>query len=91
MESLAEEMNLSMSRTPTINPLTMPSATEEWFNIDEIHQIEMDSLPEFFNGRYPSKNPQVYKEYRNFMILLYRQNPMAYLTATSKLRKLKNS
>jgi hypothetical protein len=30
----------------------------------------------------------VYKEYRNFMILLYRQNPMAYLTATSKLWKL---
>jgi hypothetical protein len=62
----------------------MPSATADWFEIDEIHSIEKDSLPEFFNGRYPSKTPEVYKEYRNFMILLYRQNPSAYLTSTSE-------
>jgi hypothetical protein len=43
-------------------------------------------LPEFFNGRYPSKTPQTYKEYRNFMVLLYRQNPNAYLTSTSEFR-----
>jgi len=86
MESLEEEMDFQMSRSTGINPLNMPSATEEWFNMEEINQIEMDSLPEFFNGRYPSKTPQIYKEYRNFMILLYRQNPTAYLTATSKYR-----
>ena len=73
MESLLEEeMDLQLARGTGINPLNMPSATEAWFNMEEIHQIEMDSLPEFFNGRYPSKNPQIYKEYRNFMILLYR-------------------
>ena len=53
--------------------------------MDSIHEIEKDSLPEFFNGRFPSKTPHTYKEYRNFMILLYRQNPNAYLTATSKV------
>jgi len=47
-----------MSRqTGIVNPLNMPSATEEWFNMEEINQIEIDSLPEFFNGRYPSKTP----------------------------------
>lgn len=46
--------------------------------------MEKDSMPEFFNGKYPSKSPQIYKEYRNFMVQLYRQNPIAYLTATSK-------
>jgi len=50
MESLEEEMDLQLARGSAINPLNMPSATEEWFNMEEVHQIEMDSLPEFFNG-----------------------------------------
>ena len=61
----------------------IPSIAAEWFSMDEISQIEKDSLPEFFNGKYPSKTPQVYKEYRSFMIQLYRQNTSAYLSATS--------
>lgn len=28
-----------------------------WFNIDKIHEIEMQSLPEFFCGKFPHKNP----------------------------------
>jgi hypothetical protein len=84
MESLQEDLEMHQHTSSGVNPLTIPSATEAWFNLEEIHPIEMDSLPEFFSGRYPSKNPQVYKEYRNFMIMLYRQNPTAYLTATSK-------
>ena len=67
-----------------MNPVQIPSAAGEWFDLDEIHEIEKDSLPEFFNGRYPSKTHQTYKEYRNFMVLLYRQNPIAYLTSTSE-------
>jgi hypothetical protein len=50
----------------------MPSHTADWFSLESIHDIERDSLPEFFNGRYPSKTKQTYKEYRNFMVLLYR-------------------
>lgn len=61
----------------------VPSAAADWFSLDDVHQLEKDSLPEFFSGKYPSKSPQVYVEYRNFMVQLYRQNPIAYLTATS--------
>ena len=43
----------------------------------------MDSLPEFFCGKYPSKTPETYKEYRNFMIKTYRENPTGYLSATT--------
>lgn len=51
----------------------IPSATiDMWFSPEtyenSIHELEQDSLPEFFIGRYPSKTPQVYMEYRNFMI-----------------------
>jgi hypothetical protein len=28
-----------------------------WFNIDKIHEIEMQALPEFFCGKFPHKNP----------------------------------
>ena len=63
---------------------SLPSKTADWFDMDSIAEIEMQSLPEFFRGVYPSKTPSTYKEYRDFMIKLYRMNPQAYITATSK-------
>jgi hypothetical protein len=73
-----------MQKPIITNIVEVPSNAAEWFTLDGIHQIEKDSMPEFFNGKYPSKTPQIYKEYRNFMVQLYRQNPIAYLSATSK-------
>lgn len=65
-------------------PLYLP-ASSSWFDINNIHEIEMQTLPEFFCGKYPSKTPQIYKEYRNFIINLYRENPKVYLSATGML------
>lgn len=62
-------------------PIYLPSCST-WFNMDTIHEIEKQNLPEFFCGKYPSKTPEIYKEYRNFIINLYRENQNAYLTAT---------
>lgn len=63
---------------------TIPSKTADWFNMDTIAEVERQSLPEFFRGVYPSKTPATYKEYRDFMIKLYRMSPHSYLTATGK-------
>lgn len=63
-----------------------PSAA--WFNINSIHKIERDMLPEFFKGGKPSKTPEVYMKYRNFIITLYRMNPRNYLSATTCRRNL---
>lgn len=63
-----------------------PSAA--WFNINSIHKIERDMLPEFFKGGKPSKTPDVYLKYRNFIITLYRMNPRNYLSATTCRRNL---
>jgi hypothetical protein len=52
-----------------------------WFEFNKIHQLERDSLPEFFEGRN-MKTPEYYMKIRNYMLELYRQNPRAYLTAT---------
>lgn len=59
-----------------------------WFNMKKIHQIERDSLPEFFDTTHPSKSPMIYANYRNFMINAYRLNPNEYLTLTSCRRTL---
>lgn len=68
-------------------PIIIPSCAH-WFDINEIHQIEKDSLPEFFNSLRPSKTPEIYKKYRNYIIELYRQNPRSYLTQTACRRNL---
>jgi hypothetical protein len=62
--------------------LIIPSCSQ-WFSLDSIHDIEVKALPEFFCGKYPSKSPEIYKEYRNYIINLYRENTNSYLSATS--------
>ena len=61
----------------------IPSCSQ-WFKLDEINDIEVKGNPEFFSGKFPSKTPQVYKEYRNYIVNLFRENPNSYLSSTSK-------
>lgn len=58
-----------------------------WFSLEDVHEIEKRALPEFFppitdGDLNPSKNGQVYKEFRNFMINTYRARPKEYLSLT---------
>ena len=62
--------------------------SSSWFNMDNIHEIEIKSLPEFFVGKFPTKTPQIYKNYRNFIINLYRENPSMYLSSKTCLKHL---
>ncbi|GBG77115.1 hypothetical protein CBR_g23440 [Chara braunii] len=59
-----------------------------WFVWNKIHPIERRALPEFFNGRSASKTPKIYKEYRDFIISKYRENPYRLLTFTEVRRML---
>ncbi|KAI8925705.1 SWIRM domain-containing protein [Entophlyctis helioformis] len=59
-----------------------------WFSFGAIHDIERKALPEFFNNKNKSKTPQVYKDYRDFMINTNRLNPSEYLTVTACRRNL---
>lgn len=68
-------------------PVVIPSFAK-WFNLDEIHEIEKRSLPEFFSGQSRYKTPKVYKEFRDFMVNCYRLNPIEYLTVTAMRRNL---
>lgn len=92
-EETAETMNEEEERESNViksqiekiqsTPILIPSCSQ-WFDMENIHEIEMNSLPEYFCGKYPSKTPEVYKECRNFIISLYRENPLCYLSSIGK-------
>ncbi|PVH18009.1 uncharacterized protein CXQ87_000919 [Candidozyma duobushaemuli] len=89
-EKLGDSRHLdtdNKSRIRQTHAIIIPSYAS-WFNMKKIHQIERDSLPEFFNTSHPSKSPKIYANYRNFMINVYRLNPNEYLTLTSCRRNL---
>lgn len=65
----------------------VPDSVYEWFSSKGIHQIERDGVPEFFQG-HPSKTPELYKKYRNFMIEMYANRPQDYLSAIVCRRSL---
>mmetsp|Transcript_23295 Transcript_23295/g.31138 ORF Transcript_23295/g.31138 Transcript_23295/m.31138 type:complete len:139 (+) Transcript_23295:408-824(+) len=65
----------------------VPSCTA-WFNLDQMHEIEMQNLPEFFCGKFPHKNPVSYLNFRNSIIRMYREKPDTYLTASECRKRL---
>ena len=70
-----------------LTPVVIPSYSA-WFSISTINDIEKTQLPEFFNSKNKSKSPQIYMQYRNFMVNTYRLNPHEYLTVTACRRNL---
>jgi SWI/SNF related-matrix-associated actin-dependent regulator of chromatin subfamily C len=65
-----------------------------WFEPGKIHDIERRSLPEFFPTEslqkepVAEKTPELYLEYRDFMVQTYRLRPKEYLTVTTCRRHL---
>ncbi|KAJ8471924.1 hypothetical protein OPV22_026267 [Ensete ventricosum] len=64
---------------------SIPSSSS-WFRWDDIDDTERRCLPEFFDGSSTSRNPRVYKEYRDFIISKYREDPTKFITFT-EIRK----
>ncbi|KAJ3275596.1 hypothetical protein HDV01_007599 [Terramyces sp. JEL0728] len=79
--------NASKVVTQQLVEIIIPSYAA-WFSFGKIHEIEEKAVPEFFNNKNKSKTPQVYKDYRDFMINTYRLNPHEYLTVTACRRNL---
>ncbi|GMI82418.1 CHROMATIN REMODELING COMPLEX SUBUNIT B, switch subunit 3 [Hibiscus trionum] len=80
--------------TPTSHPppvdadvIHVPSYSR-WFSWDKIDSCESRFLPEFFDGRSPSKGPSLYMYYRNSIIKLFRENPSRKITFTDARRNL---
>lgn len=72
--------------------IVIPSFAK-WFDMNEINSIEMKLFPDFFpkSGDSPKsiyKTAEIYKNMRDFMINVYRINPLEYLTITAVRRNL---
>ncbi|XP_047070461.1 SWI/SNF complex subunit SWI3A homolog [Lolium rigidum] len=72
---------------------TIP-ASSSWFRWDDIHDTERQALPDFFGGAggsgvgTASRNPRIYREYRDYIISKYREDPARRLTFTEVRRAL---
>lgn len=74
--------------TGKVPQMFLPSSAS-WFSLSTIHQIEKDALPEFFSAQNdPTKSPEIYKDFRDFMVHVYWQNPSQYLSYTACRRNL---
>ncbi|KAL2347065.1 hypothetical protein Fmac_001065 [Flemingia macrophylla] len=66
---------------------TIPSSSR-WFAWEEIHETERAAFREFFDGSSVSRTPKIYKEYRDFIINKYREEPSRRLTFTEVRKSL---
>ncbi|KAJ9676581.1 hypothetical protein PVL29_021879 [Vitis rotundifolia] len=80
MESIPDPSSkLTRHDEPELDLYTIPIHSS-WFSWDEIHEKEKISLKEFFDGSSISRTPKIYKEYRDFIISKYREDPSRRLT-----------
>ncbi|KAK3014331.1 hypothetical protein RJ639_008924 [Escallonia herrerae] len=83
------------STTPTEQPtpsvesqlIHIPSYSR-WFSWNDVDDCESRFLPEFFDGRLGSKNPRVYKYYRNSIIRSFRENPGRRISFTEARKSI---
>ena len=63
-------------------------AHASWFRWNRINDIERRANPEFFNGRSARKTPRAYKDMRDCIINLFRNDPSRRLTFTECRSKI---
>ncbi|KAM3310876.1 hypothetical protein ACQJBY_031509 [Aegilops geniculata] len=50
-----------------------------WFSWKEIHQVEKQTLPSFFNGKSEKRTPEIYSGIRNSIMMKFHANPQLQL------------
>ncbi|KAL8456729.1 hypothetical protein ACS0TY_034830 [Phlomoides rotata] len=73
--------------TPELELYTIPSYSS-WFSWNNIHEVERFTLREFFDGTSVTRTPRIYKDYRDFIISKYREDPSRKLTFTDVRKSL---
>uniref|UniRef100_A0A7N0U7E0 SWI/SNF complex subunit SWI3A n=1 Tax=Kalanchoe fedtschenkoi TaxID=63787 RepID=A0A7N0U7E0_KALFE len=80
-----EAISLNSSIPAEHELYTIPSSSG-WFDWNGIHEIERAALKEFFDSSSYTRTPKVYREYRDFIINKFREEPTRRLTFT-EIRK----
>lgn len=87
-QTLAESKNSNSSVLTASGEFPIPSCSS-WFKYEEINEIERRALSEFFPLEPTKfKCPEIYREYRDFMINTFRMRSKEYLTVTTCRRYL---
>lgn len=87
-EASSAQTPLSGANSTSTEEFPIPSCSS-WFRFEEINEIERRALPEFFLAEVTKfKSPEIYREYRDFMIKTFRMRPKEYLSVTTCRRYL---
>lgn len=87
-EATGPQTNVAPTNPSSSEEFPIPSCSS-WFNFDEINDIERRALPEFFPSEPTKfKSPEIYREYRDFMIRTFRMRSKEYLSVTTCRRYL---
>uniref|UniRef100_A0A0E0DA08 SWIRM domain-containing protein n=1 Tax=Oryza meridionalis TaxID=40149 RepID=A0A0E0DA08_9ORYZ len=73
---VSEEVQAVLSRGAGVH--VVPSFAG-WFSWKEIHQIEKQALPSFFDGISLRRTPEIYLGIRNFIMKKFHSNPQMHL------------
>ncbi|GFZ03915.1 SWITCH/sucrose nonfermenting 3A [Actinidia rufa] len=75
--------------TPSKDPsFKTPASRRRWFSWDDIHDTEKSHLREFFDGSSFTRSPKIYRDYRDFIISKFREDPSRRLTFTEVRKSL---
>lgn len=58
--SIQNSQNLPSSSSNANNTQIAIPSTSAWFSTSKIHEIEKRALPDFFDGKNPSKTPELF-------------------------------
>lgn len=78
-----EEEELPEMEKKQLRELYVVPGHAAWFDYGKIHEIEKRACPDFFDGRDQSQTPKTYKEFRNYMIDKFREDPRRRITFTN--------
>ncbi|KAL9239373.1 hypothetical protein vseg_013704 [Gypsophila vaccaria] len=73
--------------SPQLDLYTIPTQSC-WFSWDTIHETERTELREFFDNSSFTRSIKIYKEYRDFIISKYREDPTRRLSFTEVRKAL---
>jgi hypothetical protein len=79
----ADELVPTRSKDAPPQSTTQVPHGAPWFDTGSIHEKERSSLPDFFSGKFPSKNSHTYRQYRSFIINTYKQHTGTCLLRSS--------
>ncbi|KAJ6827214.1 SWI/SNF complex subunit SWI3D-like [Iris pallida] len=70
------EFDAVRSRGSDVHVVPVPAG---WFSWEDVHPIEKQTLPSFFNGKLESRTPDIYMEIRNSVMKKFHADPQTQL------------